>query len=574
MDAERGWKTSGYVAEELIGYGASGQVWRGRTARTGRAVALKRIDCSNPAARRSAQAEAALLSTLDHPTLLRLHEVVTDGNALVLVLDLAEGGSMADLLARRGRLSPGEVITALTPIAAALAYAHDEGVIHCDVSAANVLFTAAGLPLLADLGTARLLGDTAAPHATLAYLDPSVAAGGPPSAPSDVFALAALTLHALCGRPLWVGDSAAAIVALAALGEIDDLDQRLAGTPGPLADVVRRGLSAIPHARGTAAEFALDLRHSGVPLSIELTAGRTSAVPARPVSAEPRPGAREQIQPVRGGRRRRAASGVAHRPRHAHAIPIGPAVAPVRTPLDRPAFTRPDESADRSAAVGVALTHAVRTRARPPVPPPRPAEHLAARWAALRPVRGRLIATSLLAVMLGVGVTVFVFWAPAGRASSALTPLAGSTVGTPAAAAIRTPGPTLTRATSASAVGWATVLAGLDSARETAFAGNDPSRLADVYVPGELLRQDAATLTRLVRPGCHIEGLRTSYAGVVLVARSATEVSIRADATLSPARVICGTVVAYTGARPMTRLAIGLRPVAGGYRIASLRIES
>ena len=91
--------------EELIGSGASGEVWRGRVTATGAGVALKRIWLSGPAQRKAALSEAAMLSALDHPHLMKLHEVRrADDDAIVLVLDLAAGGSLATLLARRGRL--------------------------------------------------------------------------------------------------------------------------------------------------------------------------------------------------------------------------------------------------------------------------------------------------------------------------------------------------------------------------------------------------------------------------------------------------------------------------------------
>ena len=138
---------------------------------------------------RRADAEAALLTALDHPHLVRLHAVVPADGASVLVLDLADGGSLAELLAARGRLTPGEVITAVAPVAAALAYLHDQGVVHGDVSAANILFTAGGSPLLADVGVARLTGDDRDAASTPAYVDPAVAAGCVPGPPSDVFML-------------------------------------------------------------------------------------------------------------------------------------------------------------------------------------------------------------------------------------------------------------------------------------------------------------------------------------------------------------------------------------------------
>ena len=91
-----------------------------------------------------------------------------------------------------------------------------------------------------------------------------LAAGGVPGAASDVFSLAAVALHALTGAGPWqpVGQPAAAeqVLAVAATGESVELAARLAGLPPALAAVLARALDPDPHRRGTAAEFALDLR--------------------------------------------------------------------------------------------------------------------------------------------------------------------------------------------------------------------------------------------------------------------------------------------------------------------------
>ena len=166
------------------------------------------------------------------------------------------------------------MVGAISPIAAALAYAHDEGVVHSDVAPANILFRADGSPVLADLGVARLLGGIEPPRSTLAYLDPEVAAGAIPSQASDVFMAAATALHALTGSPPWPGSTADAILAQACTGQIDGLDDSLAAVPPAVADVIRRGLSVSPAARGSAAEFALDLRHAAPPVPIDFGAGR------------------------------------------------------------------------------------------------------------------------------------------------------------------------------------------------------------------------------------------------------------------------------------------------------------
>ncbi|HVX43024.1 MAG TPA: protein kinase, partial [Mycobacteriales bacterium] len=133
------WNAPGYVADELVGFGATGEVWRGRDTATGELVALKRLRAADPQSSARLRREAAVLAGLDHPHLLRLRETVRSGEEWVLVLDYAAGGSLAALLRGRGRLRPGEVVTALAPLAAALAYAHGQGLVHGDVTPPNIL---------------------------------------------------------------------------------------------------------------------------------------------------------------------------------------------------------------------------------------------------------------------------------------------------------------------------------------------------------------------------------------------------------------------------------------------------
>jgi eukaryotic-like serine/threonine-protein kinase len=282
-------KIRGYAVERLLGSGGSGEVWQARIADTNTRVALKRIAIRDDEQLRRAHSEAALLAALDHPNLVRLHSLITVDDAAVLVLDLAAGGSLARLLEARGRLAVGEVSTLAASIGAALAYLHDQGVVHGDVSAGNVLFTESGIPLLADVGVARLTGDDSDAQATSAYVDPAVAAGCVPGPQSDVFMLGGVALHALTGVPPWPDKDADAALERAASGVLDDVTDRLAAAGAGPATVtaICRALSMDPNRRGTAADFALDMRHSAEPVAIELDAGRPRANP-EPFTAGPR----------------------------------------------------------------------------------------------------------------------------------------------------------------------------------------------------------------------------------------------------------------------------------------------
>ncbi|MCW2615074.1 MAG: Serine/threonine protein kinase, partial [Frankiales bacterium] len=144
------WAPPGYDLEARAGESAAGEVWRARERATGDVVGLARLDDGVDRAPFEALREE--LGRLRTPYLLRLRAVVGG----VLVLDHATGGSVADLLHRRGRLEAGEVVTVAAPLAAALAEAHAGGMVHGDVSRVSVLLTADGMPLLAGLGVARL----------------------------------------------------------------------------------------------------------------------------------------------------------------------------------------------------------------------------------------------------------------------------------------------------------------------------------------------------------------------------------------------------------------------------------
>lgn len=146
---------SGLRLTRRLGVGAHGQVWLASDPRTGDRVAVKlvRDDLSAEQARQAAErlaSEAEMLGRVRHPHVITLRGTVDDA----LVLDHLPGGSVADLVAARGPLEPAEVTTVVVPIARALAALHAAGIVHGDVTAANVLLGSDGHPVLADLGAA------------------------------------------------------------------------------------------------------------------------------------------------------------------------------------------------------------------------------------------------------------------------------------------------------------------------------------------------------------------------------------------------------------------------------------
>lgn len=296
----------GYDTVELLGYGSGGEVWLARERATGLPVALKRLPAgADLATRDRLRREAAVLAGLDHPHVVRLRSVHGDGDDLVLVLDLAAGGSLARLLATRGVLPAAEVVTILVPLAQALAAVHAMGLVHGDVTPANVLFATDGRPMLSDLGIARLLGSPVAEvGGTAGYLDPAVVAGAEPGPSSDVHGLAATCLAALTGCPPYDGGG------------------RRLPVPPPgttaLIDVLERALTPDPAYRPSAEELAVAVFDTAPaePVRLDGSAARVRGVGPRtvPVALPPTHQAAARVavaepEPVRARRfRRRPAS--------------------------------------------------------------------------------------------------------------------------------------------------------------------------------------------------------------------------------------------------------------------------
>lgn len=186
----------GYALEHQLGTSGRGAIWAAREESTGELLAVKLLPMS-PEHRPLAHREAALLTAVDHPHVVPFYGMVDIEGGLALVMALADGGSLADLLAGRGILPPGEVVTICAPLAEALDDAHQRGLVHGWITPEDVVFTRDGRPMLAGLGFSRLAGEPSA--TTSGFAAPEVEVGQQPSPASDVYSLGVLAVLALTG---------------------------------------------------------------------------------------------------------------------------------------------------------------------------------------------------------------------------------------------------------------------------------------------------------------------------------------------------------------------------------------
>lgn len=236
----------GYEVIDRLGAGGAGEVWVVRRP-DGIRLAAKLIHSSHE----RTVGEEDFLRRLDHDHVVRLRDTVREEGGderTVLILDLAEGGSLADAIEARRTLTPGELVTVLTPIARTLHDLHGSGLVHADISSGNILFTDAGKPLLADLGVARLAGsydDTT--WATDAWAAPEVLAGQPAGPASDVYALGAVAWACVTGTPP------------PPLLQRPELQGVASHLDGSVIELINEAMSFDPEERPSAGEFALRL---------------------------------------------------------------------------------------------------------------------------------------------------------------------------------------------------------------------------------------------------------------------------------------------------------------------------
>jgi eukaryotic-like serine/threonine-protein kinase len=199
----------GYEVLGEVGAGSTGRVYRTRHRELGREAAVKVLDdrvLATPGALDRLRSEAKVLSELDHPNVVSLYDYVEEAGGAWLAEEWVEGAPLDRILQQYGRLTPEQALGVVRGAVSGLAYAHDRGIVHRDVSVGNVLADMAGTSMLVDFGLAALAG-AGTVLGTPASLSPEAARGEPVGKPGDVYSAAAVLYQLLVGRPVFDGNA-------------------------------------------------------------------------------------------------------------------------------------------------------------------------------------------------------------------------------------------------------------------------------------------------------------------------------------------------------------------------------
>ena len=243
------WATADdYEVLAALGRGTFGTVWRVRDLTLEREVALKML---HPHVARDLHAvsrfrrEARLAAQLAHPGIVPIYDWDQRGDVQWYTMELAEGGSVGDLVARAGPRPLAEIVEPVEQLLDALAAAHSVGVIHRDLKPENVLIDRYRRWRLTDFGIANVAGENAAgASGTPAFAPPEQMLGEEQGAAVDCFALAAIVAFVVTGRAPFGDRDDRRILARELTGEMD-----LEGVDAEIVPWIRRGLATDPEAR-------------------------------------------------------------------------------------------------------------------------------------------------------------------------------------------------------------------------------------------------------------------------------------------------------------------------------------
>ncbi len=218
-----------------LGQGGMAQVYRAHQENLDREVAIKVLPPWYAADRNFVERfnlEARLVARLSHPNIVTIHDFSEQDGHLYIVMQLVDGGTLKQLLDRlrdpssSANQNAQEVMGAMDvlaadrifqPLASALAYAHEKGIIHRDIKPVNVLMDRTKRPILSDFGIAKVLASTkeltrpGAGVGTPEYMSPEQVKGEQMDGRADIYALGIMLYEALTGRTPFIGDNYPAI---------------------------------------------------------------------------------------------------------------------------------------------------------------------------------------------------------------------------------------------------------------------------------------------------------------------------------------------------------------------------
>jgi serine/threonine-protein kinase len=260
-----------YQFTEKLGAGGMGEIYKAHDTRLNRIVAIKVLPAAksgDPERRQRFLQEAQAASGLNHPSIITIHDVLSEGDTEFMVMEYVAGKTLNDVIPKGGLRVPQALKYALQ-MADALNAAHSAGIVHRDLKPANVMVTEGGLVKVLDFGLAKLTDRSPASfddktqtiaHAapltiegsilgTVSYMSPEQAQGRKVDTRSDIFSFGAVLYEMLTGRRAFEGDSSLSTLSAILRDDVKPMAEVAPDVPSPLETLLLRCLQKDPEHR-------------------------------------------------------------------------------------------------------------------------------------------------------------------------------------------------------------------------------------------------------------------------------------------------------------------------------------
>jgi hypothetical protein len=292
-----------FVLGDLLGRGGMGIVYRAREVSLDRDVALKVLAFDpilNPDAYARFEREAKLAARLDHPHIVPIFSVGQRDGVAFYTMRLVKGGSVEQLVTPGTGMEFDRALSILRDVAAALDYAHANGVVHRDIKPANILIGDSGHAMVADFGIARAFGGDSASTATAtgvvgspAYMSPEQWRGEKVDGRADQYALGVLAFELLTGKRPFADASMQELLRMHLAEDPPDIISFRDDLPSHTTDAVSHAMAKDPGDRFvSAAAFVDALAGDAAPRS-----PRPSRVPTAGISGAAAPAPQSSDSP-------------------------------------------------------------------------------------------------------------------------------------------------------------------------------------------------------------------------------------------------------------------------------------
>jgi predicted Ser/Thr protein kinase len=262
-----------YQLLEKLGAGGMGEIYKALDTRLNRTVAIKVLPSAksgDPERRRRFLQEAQAASSLNHPSIITIHDVISEGDTEFMVMEYVHGKTLNDLIPKGGLRVPLLIKYALQ-MADALSTAHAVGIVHRDLKPANAMVTDSGLVKVLDFGLAKLTDQGPVPDSgddrtrtmanvapltvegsilgTVSYMSPEQAQGKKVDTRSDIFSFGAVLYEMATGVRAFEGESSLSTLSAILRDQARPMSEVAPDVPPQLESVIQRCLRKMPEDR-------------------------------------------------------------------------------------------------------------------------------------------------------------------------------------------------------------------------------------------------------------------------------------------------------------------------------------